>query len=147
MSDYIPSTSNAVFYREWLRAHATSRDLVVDESAIGMIIEGHASVPFLAANSAPWKLEALLREGLYDHIYVCRTFTKFDREDSPGNVTPNEPLTPTIRLKTLAVHHPRTNMISTISEVVSVDGAAAIIEEKRPSEPEKLPDWRYLILL
>ncbi len=122
MSDLIPVSLDAAFFRDFAAANAGPRVLFVDESAVGLILDGHAAVSFLSVDMAPWKLEAALQAGIYERIYVCERF----RHDEALNAwVPygEQAAHPALKLRKVAEFRSRSNTLAHISLLEGVDQA------------------------
>jgi hypothetical protein len=142
MTDAMPSSLECEWLRQWADANATKRDLIVDDSAMGMILHGHPDIPFEGANRAPWKLKALLDEKLYAHVYVCETYKlSADLKTwEPMSVCDVKEISPSVKMKTLAEARIKYNTMVRVSELVDVVDPEALAH-RRPEDPKALAKW------
>jgi hypothetical protein len=137
-------SKDSAFFRNWANQNATVRDLFVDESAVGLMLDGHPAVSTFPVNQAPWKLQAILDAGVYDHVFVCqRVRLDFDGQWIP--YTPEAFITDKLKLKPLAINHTRYGVVARICEVVSVDDSE-IEKHKMPEDVASRARWFYEIL-
>ncbi len=122
MTDLISVSREAEFFRDWVNENAGPRDLVLGDSSIAFIVDGHASVPFLAVNRAPWKIGAVLKSGIYEEVFVCQRFV----QDDAGIWRPaNDALSPALSLREIARLRCQPGTLAVISAVTGVDDPAA----------------------
>ncbi|MBN1402864.1 MAG: hypothetical protein JW942_00155 [Opitutales bacterium] len=136
MTDMTNVSHERAFFREWAKEHGTTRDLFVDESSVGLILEGFAAVSYVSVDMAPWKLDAVLREGVYDNVYVLER-RHYDGKEWVRNEMC--PLKADLRLRELARYRSRSNGLATVSILEGVDMEA-------PKLPENYVDRQYFVL-
>jgi hypothetical protein len=145
MTNHIPASHDAQFYRDWARKNVGERDLIVDESCIGLIMEGHACVPFVVANAAPWKLQAAKDAGFYDHVYVFERKLYDTKTGTWGPFNPGNALKAPLKLRLVAETYARLGCHSCIYEVTGVDDPE-LAKHPKPTQPDKLFEWKRDVL-
>jgi hypothetical protein len=139
-TDRLGAGTEARFFRDWANRNATIRDLFVDESGVGLMLEGHPAISTGLANKAPWKLQAMLDSGNYDHVYICERFMIDDKTDKWRTFSPEGTLDPSIHLRKIAEFHVSTQAVARISEVTGVDDPAAA-QHRMPESPVERAKW------
>ena len=143
MTNLIYTSHDAQFFRDWARKNCGERDLIVDESCIGLILDGHSCIPFEAANHAPWKLKSVKEAGIYDHVYV---FERTMHNPRTGNWDPFTPLHVLnripYRLRYIAETDARLDCRACIYEVIDVYDPE-LEQHPKPEDPAQLVNWKH----
>jgi len=120
MTSMMQSTHASAYFRDWADKNASERDLIVYESSVGFIVDGHPCVSFVSANMAPWKLKAVLGAGLYDHVYVMQRLRMDTATGKWVHYSNSVPLSDKVVLKAIAESRPQADFADRISELVDV---------------------------
>jgi hypothetical protein len=144
-TDRLGAGTEARFFRDWANRNATVRDLFVDESAVGLMLEGHPAISTGLANKAPWKLQAMLDSRNYDHVYVCERFMVDAEADKWRTFSPEGALDPSIHIREIAEFHVNMKAVARISEVTGVDDPDAA-NHRMPESPLERAKWVERVL-
>jgi hypothetical protein len=140
MTDYLGACTEVRFFRDWANENTEVRDLFVDESGIGLMLEGHPCVPTADVNRAPWRLNAMLISGTYEHVYVCERLMLDASLNLWRTYAPYNALSASVHLRKLAEFRVSGQAIARISEVTGVDDPDAA-KHKMPENPVERSKW------
>jgi hypothetical protein len=145
MTDRLPLSADSAFLHDWMGKNTSVRDLFVDQSAIGIMLAGRPAVPFAVANQAPWKLAAVIQEGVYDNVFLVEHLSYSAQTGTWQPLNAGEAPAPSIHKEPILEYRSRLTLKTVVSRVTSVDDPEA---EKHapPADPDARMNRLYEIM-